>query len=233
MGRRGARPRRHPRSRRPAPTSRRSSTSARSTATTTPTSSGLGLDRGRTLLGAWLRVPGAWAAGPLRSARAAGCWSSCSRSGCLAPPPGADRRIRRRSSSSPSSSPCADATRRARGSRVVVALAVAGLARRARRRRAGAVRRAALAAAGVLAVYAAPIVLSGEATFAGYIRLDDTATWMALTDRVMEHGREPGGPGARRRYEATLRSTSATATRSASSCRSGSAARWSARTSPG
>ena len=36
----------------------------------------------------------------------------------------------------------------------------------------------------------------GEATFAGYIRLDDTATWMALTDRVMDHGRSLGGPGA-------------------------------------
>ena len=40
------------------------------------------------------------------------------------------------------------------------------------------------AAAGVFAVYAAPIVLSGEATFAGFIKLDDTATWLALTDRV-------------------------------------------------
>src|SRR5207247_1047219 len=29
-------------------------------------------------------------------------------------------------------------------------------------------------AAAVLAVYAAPIVLSGQATFAGYIKLDDT-----------------------------------------------------------
>ncbi len=42
----------------------------------------------------------------------------------------------------------------------------------------------------VFAVYAAPIVLSGSATFAGYIRLDDTATWLALTDRVMEAGRD-------------------------------------------
>jgi hypothetical protein len=53
------------------------------------------------------------------------------------------------------------------------------------------------------AVYAAPIVLSGDATFAGYIRLDDTATWMALTDRVMEHGRDLGGL-APSSYEATL-----------------------------
>ena len=59
---------------------------------------------------------------------------------------------------------------------------------------------AALAAFGALA---APIVLSGEATFAGYIKLDDTATWMALTDRVMEAGRSLDGldPST---YEATL-----------------------------
>lgn len=59
------------------------------------------------------------------------------------------------------------------------------------------------AAAVVFAIYAAPIVLSGEATFAGYIRLDDTATWMALTDRVMEHGRSLDGL-APSTYEATL-----------------------------
>ncbi|HEX3173424.1 MAG TPA: hypothetical protein VHQ43_04300 [Solirubrobacterales bacterium] len=40
----------------------------------------------------------------------------------------------------------------------------------------------------VFAVFAAPIVLSGHPTFAGYIKLDDTATWFALTDRVMDHG---------------------------------------------
>jgi hypothetical protein len=59
------------------------------------------------------------------------------------------------------------------------------------------------AAAGVFAVYAAPIVLSGEATFAGYIRLDDTATWLALTDRALEHGRDLSGL-APSTYEATL-----------------------------
>ncbi len=62
---------------------------------------------------------------------------------------------------------------------------------------------AVIAAVAVFAVYAAPIVLSGEATFAGYIKLDDTATWMTLTDRVMEHGRSLRGlpPST---YEATL-----------------------------
>ena len=55
----------------------------------------------------------------------------------------------------------------------------------------------------IFAVYAAPIVLSGSATFAGYIRLDDTATWLALTDRVMEAGRDIDGLGLSS-YEATL-----------------------------
>lgn len=49
------------------------------------------------------------------------------------------------------------------------------------------------AAAGVFAGYAAPIVLSGEATFAGYIKLDDTATWLAFTEQVMERGRDLSG----------------------------------------
>ena len=49
---------------------------------------------------------------------------------------------------------------------------------------------------GVFAVFAAPVVLSGEATFAGYIKLDDTATWLAITDRVMEHGRNLDGLAA-------------------------------------
>ena len=44
------------------------------------------------------------------------------------------------------------------------------------------------AAAGVFAVYAAPIVLSGDVTWAGFVRLDDTATWFAFTDRLMEDG---------------------------------------------
>jgi hypothetical protein len=62
------------------------------------------------------------------------------------------------------------------------------------------------AAAGVFAVFAAPIVLSGRATFAGYIKLDDTATYFAMTDRVMEHGRSLAGL-APSTYEATLATT--------------------------
>jgi hypothetical protein len=59
------------------------------------------------------------------------------------------------------------------------------------------------AAVAVFAVFAAPIVLSGEATFAGYIKLDDSATWFAMTDRVMEHGRDVAGL-APSTYEAIL-----------------------------
>ncbi|HEY6067577.1 MAG TPA: hypothetical protein VIU81_02710, partial [Gaiellaceae bacterium] len=61
-----------------------------------------------------------------------------------------------------------------------------------------------LAATGlVFCAYAAPVVLSGQATFAGYIKLDDTATFLALTDRVMQHGHSLAGlmPSS---YEATL-----------------------------
>ncbi len=48
-------------------------------------------------------------------------------------------------------------------------------------------------AVAVFCVFAAPTVLSGEATFAGYIKLQDTATWVAITDHVMEHGRDLDG----------------------------------------
>jgi hypothetical protein len=56
----------------------------------------------------------------------------------------------------------------------------------------------------VFCVFAAPVVLSGSPTFAGYIKLDDTATWFALTDRAMEHGHSIAGlePST---YRATLK----------------------------
>jgi hypothetical protein len=52
-------------------------------------------------------------------------------------------------------------------------------------------------------VFAAPSVLSGRATFDGYIKLDDTATYFAMTDRVMAHARSLAhlAPST---YEATL-----------------------------
>ena len=46
-----------------------------------------------------------------------------------------------------------------------------------------------LAAVGVLLAYGAPVLLSGQATFLGFIRLDDTATWFNIIDHVMSHGR--------------------------------------------
>lgn len=60
-----------------------------------------------------------------------------------------------------------------------------------------------VAAAGVFFVFGAPVILSGEPTFAGYIKLDDTATWLAMTDRILEHGRSIAGlePST---YRATL-----------------------------
>src|SRR5947208_15515509 len=76
---------------------------------------------------------------------------------------------------------------------VVVALAIAGLALSIPWRRSRIDWWAAATAGAVYAVFAAPIVLSGAATFAGYITLDDTATWLATPDRIMEHGRDLTG----------------------------------------
>jgi hypothetical protein len=45
----------------------------------------------------------------------------------------------------------------------------------------------ALAAIGALLVYGAPVLLSGQATFTGYLKLDDTATWFNVVDIVMSH----------------------------------------------
>jgi hypothetical protein len=47
----------------------------------------------------------------------------------------------------------------------------------------------AVMALGVLLVYGAPVLLSGSATFAGYLHLDDTATWFGITDQAMSRGR--------------------------------------------
>jgi hypothetical protein len=44
----------------------------------------------------------------------------------------------------------------------------------------------------VLLLFASPFIVAGEATWAGYIKLDDTATWMGLTDHVFEYGRGLG-----------------------------------------
>jgi hypothetical protein len=61
----------------------------------------------------------------------------------------------------------------------------------------------AAAGVGAFAAFAAPVLLSGRATFAGYIKLDDTATYLAMLDRASHHGYDTAGllPST---YEATL-----------------------------
>ena len=61
----------------------------------------------------------------------------------------------------------------------------------------------AVAATLVFAAFAAPIVMSGTATYAGFLTLDDSATFFAMTDRMLEHGRTLDGL-APSTYEATL-----------------------------
>ncbi len=74
----------------------------------------------------------------------------------------------------------------------VIALAVAGFVLAWAQRSSVKLRIDGWAAAcslGVFAVYAAPIVLSGDTTIAGYMKLEDTATWLTMTDQVMSDGR--------------------------------------------
>jgi hypothetical protein len=86
---------------------------------------------------------------------------------------------------------------------LVVALAVAGLGLAFPWRAARGDPWTAASALGVFVAYAAPVVLSGQATFAGYVKLDDTATFLAFIDRAMEHGRSLAGL-APSTYEAAL-----------------------------
>lgn len=62
---------------------------------------------------------------------------------------------------------------------------------------------AGLSALVVFLIYGAPIILSGEPGFAGYIKLDDTSTWLAFTDHVLTHGHSVAGL-APSSYEATV-----------------------------
>jgi hypothetical protein len=86
---------------------------------------------------------------------------------------------------------------------VVVAVAIAGLGLSTARRTRRIDRWCVAAGGGAFAVFAAPVVLSGRATFAGYIKLDDTATYLAMLDRASRHGYDIAGlvPST---YEATL-----------------------------
>ena len=87
---------------------------------------------------------------------------------------------------------------------LVVALAVFG-ALVALKHRVGALLDAAAGACAVAAyvAFGAPVLASGKATFAGYIKLDDTATFLAMLDRALEHGRSVQGL-APSTYETTL-----------------------------
>ena len=76
----------------------------------------------------------------------------------------------------------------------IVILALLGLALgRPWRRRPRLGRWPLLSALAVYLFYLAPVLLTGDPTFTGYIKLDDTATWMAMTDWVLSHGHTLSG----------------------------------------
>lgn len=56
----------------------------------------------------------------------------------------------------------------------------------------------------VFVVYAAPIMMSGSATWAGYVKLDDTANWVALAQRVLAVGHTFSGVQPISTYYAAL-----------------------------
>lgn len=76
---------------------------------------------------------------------------------------------------------------------VVVVVAVAGLVLARRRLRARIDPWAAGCALAVFAAYAAPVVLSGHAAIAGYVKLDDSASWLGLAAHLGHHGTSYAG----------------------------------------
>jgi hypothetical protein len=50
-----------------------------------------------------------------------------------------------------------------------------------------------IAAIGVLLAYGAPVLATGTATFTGWIKLDDTSTWLGITAHMFSDGRSTGG----------------------------------------
>lgn len=86
---------------------------------------------------------------------------------------------------------------------VVVVLAAVGFVRLPRRWPDGEVFVAAGVGLVVFLVFGAPVLASGEATFAGYVNLDDTATFVAMAEAVVREGRDLSGlpPSS---YEAAL-----------------------------
>src|SRR5256885_15579605 len=77
----------------------------------------------------------------------------------------------------------------------VVVVALAGYVVGRRRLREFALDRWAIAVGlGLFAVYAAPVVLTGQATFLGYFFLDDTSVHFAIVDQLASHGHDLGAP---------------------------------------
>jgi len=85
----------------------------------------------------------------------------------------------------------------------LVGLGIFGLGLNRRRALAGFDWRAGAGALAAFLAVGAPVIASGKATFSGYVKLDDSATFLALTDRTLEHGRDLHGL-APSSYEATL-----------------------------
>jgi len=50
-----------------------------------------------------------------------------------------------------------------------------------------------LAALGVLLAYGAPVLATGTATFTGFVKLDDTSTWLGITAHLFSDGRSSAG----------------------------------------
>jgi hypothetical protein len=88
----------------------------------------------------------------------------------------------------------------------VVALAVAGGILSPRRRERRLDGWAVAAALAVFAVFAAPVVLSGEATFAGYLKLNDIVNWAVLTTHLMESGHNLPSAESTHPFDVTVRS---------------------------
>lgn len=86
---------------------------------------------------------------------------------------------------------------------IVVGLAVVGLCLLPRRRPGRDARTAVAVGAATFLLFGAPVLLSGAPTFAGYVKLDDTATFLAFADHTLQHGRDLSNL-APSSYEATL-----------------------------
>jgi hypothetical protein len=51
----------------------------------------------------------------------------------------------------------------------------------------------AVVALGAFAIFALPSLWSGQASITGYVKLDDSATWLAITEHVFHHGNDLSG----------------------------------------